>query len=37
MITPEIGLREQILETAKSLFIQSGYHGLDSIQANLVQ
>ena len=28
MTTPEIGLREQILVTAKSLFIQQGYHGL---------
>jgi AcrR family transcriptional regulator len=28
MTTPEIGLREQILVTAKSLFIQLGYHGL---------
>jgi len=28
MATPEIGLREQILSTAKSLFIQQGYHGL---------
>jgi AcrR family transcriptional regulator len=28
MTTSEIGLREQILSTAKSLFIQQGYHGL---------
>ena len=28
MTIPEIGLREQILVTAKSLFIQQGYHGL---------
>ena len=28
MTTPEIGLREQILVTAKGLFIQQGYHGL---------
>ena len=28
MTTPEPGLREQILVTAKSLFIQQGYHGL---------
>jgi AcrR family transcriptional regulator len=28
MTTSEIGLREQILDTAKSLFIQQGYHGL---------
>ena len=28
MTTSEIGLREQILVTAKSLFIQQGYHGL---------
>jgi AcrR family transcriptional regulator len=28
MTTPEIGLREQILSTAKSMFIQQGYHGL---------
>lgn len=28
MTTSEIGLREQILVTAKSLFIQHGYHGL---------
>ena len=28
MITPEPGLREKILSTAKSLFIQQGYHGL---------
>jgi AcrR family transcriptional regulator len=28
MTTPELGLREQILVTAKSLFIQQGYHGL---------
>ena len=28
MTTSEIGLREQILATAKSLFIQHGYHGL---------
>jgi AcrR family transcriptional regulator len=28
MTTNEPGLREQILETAKSLFIQHGYHGL---------
>jgi AcrR family transcriptional regulator len=28
MTTPEIGLREQILATAKSLFIQHGYRGL---------
>ncbi len=28
MTIPEIGLREQILVTAKGLFIQQGYHGL---------
>jgi AcrR family transcriptional regulator len=28
MTTSESGLREQILSTAKSLFIQQGYHGL---------
>lgn len=28
MTTSEVGLREQILITAKSLFIQQGYHGL---------
>jgi AcrR family transcriptional regulator len=28
MSTPEIGLREQILAMAQSLFIQHGYHGL---------
>jgi len=28
MTTSEPGLREQILSTAKSLFIQQGYHGL---------
>ena len=28
MTTSDIGLREQILVTAKSLFIQQGYHGL---------
>jgi AcrR family transcriptional regulator len=28
MTTPESGLREKILATAKSLFIQHGYHGL---------
>jgi AcrR family transcriptional regulator len=28
MTTSEVGLREQILVTAKSLFIQQGYHGL---------
>ena len=28
MITSEIGLRENILSTAKSLFLQHGYHGL---------
>lgn len=28
MTTTEIGLREQILDAAKSLFIQQGYHGL---------
>jgi AcrR family transcriptional regulator len=28
MTTPEIGLREQILVTARNLFIQQGYHGL---------
>jgi AcrR family transcriptional regulator len=28
MTTPEIGLREQILAAAKSLFIKQGYHGL---------
>jgi AcrR family transcriptional regulator len=28
MTTPDVGLREQILVTAKSLFIQQGYHGL---------
>jgi len=28
MTTSEIGLREKILRTAKSLFIQQGYHGL---------
>ena len=28
MTTPEPGLREKILSTAKSLFIQHGYHGL---------
>ena len=28
MITSAVGLREQILVTAKSLFIQYGYHGL---------
>jgi AcrR family transcriptional regulator len=28
MTTTEIGLREQILETATGMFIQQGYHGL---------
>ena len=28
MTTSELGLREQILISAKSLFIQQGYHGL---------
>jgi AcrR family transcriptional regulator len=28
MTTPEVSLREQILVTAKGLFIQQGYHGL---------
>jgi AcrR family transcriptional regulator len=28
MTTSELGLREQILVTAKSMFIQQGYHGL---------
>ncbi|MBK9209973.1 MAG: helix-turn-helix transcriptional regulator [Anaerolineales bacterium] len=28
MTIPEVGLREQILDTAKSLFMQQGYHGL---------
>lgn len=28
MTTPEVGLREQILVIAKSLFIQQGYHAL---------
>ncbi len=28
MTTSEVGLHEQILETAKSMFIQQGYHGL---------
>jgi AcrR family transcriptional regulator len=28
MADPEIGMREQILSTAKHLFIQHGYHGL---------
>jgi len=32
MTTSEIGLREQILSTAKSLFIQHGYHGLSMRQ-----
>jgi AcrR family transcriptional regulator len=28
MVTPETGMRGQILSTAKNLFIQHGYHGL---------